>query len=137
MKTIKPFFSILLLITSTILSSYHPQNWSSWSEWQQSDCYEGIWTRHRSQPSSIQGKQKVQVEVRNSYRHGISIKTRLTNDRSELPTYRFDIPAGQTYSSSATEAFLLSGQRFYFRINEVRFAGDKYGDPYRECDRSR
>lgn len=135
MNTIKSLLTILLLIG--MVSSSYAQQWTSWSEWQQSDCYTGIATRHRSQPSSIQGKQRVQVEVRNSYRHGISINTRLTNDPNERPIYRLDIPAGETYSSSATEAFLFSGQRFYFRINDVRFEGDRYGDPYRECDRVR
>lgn len=127
--------SVFLALFFVTVTAGYAQNWSSWSEWQYSDCYEGISTRHRSQPSSIQGKQKVQVEVRNSYRHGISILTRLTNDPDERPIYRLEIPAGETYSSGSTEGFLLSGQRFYFRITDVRFAGDGYGDDYRPCDR--
>ncbi len=125
---------LALLFVAFAISGY-AQNWSGWSEWQQSACYEGISTRHRSQPSSIKGKQKVQVEVRNSYRHGISILTRLTNNPDERPIYQLDIRAGGTYSSGSTEEFLLSGQRFYFLITDMRFEGDKYGSGYRPCDR--
>lgn len=125
---------ILTLFFITVTTSY-AQNWSGWSQWQQSSCYEGIWTRHRSHPSSIQGKQKVQVEVRNSYQHAISVSTRLTNDRNDLTIYRLEIPAGKTISNGSTEAFLYSGREFYFLHDKVRFEGDKYGDDYRPCDR--
>lgn len=131
-KKIKKTTALIIMFLAATMS--YAQSWFGWSEWQKSDCYEGISTRHRSQPS-IQGKQKVQVEVRNNYRHSISIKTRLTNNQSDLPIYRFEIPAGETFSDSSTETFLLTGQRFYFRITDVRFGGDGYGDPYRLCDR--
>lgn len=137
MKTIPSIIMILLLTASFTFSSYNTQSWGSWSDWQQSDCYEGIWTRHRSQPSTIQGKQRVQLQVQNRYRHDISINTKLTNDPEERPIYRLDISAGESYSSGATEEFLLTGHRFFFRINDVRFEGDKYGDPFRACDRKR
>lgn len=137
-KTINTLFllvgtTIVLLLVSVSLSS-HTQIWTSWSGWVQSECYEGIWTRHRSKPSSIQGKQRVQVEVMNTYRRDISINTRLTNDPNERTAYRIDIPAGRTYSGGTTEAFLLTGHRFYFLHEQVRFEGNKYEDGYRKCD---
>lgn len=136
MKSIK-YLAVSFLLIATIATVGYAQQWSSWSKWKQSECYEGIWTRHRSQPSSIKGKQKVQVEVRNSYKHGISVSTRLTNDPSEQTIYRIEIPAGETYSSGSTESFLLLDKSFYFLHDKVRFEGDKYGDKYRSCDRVR
>ncbi len=123
----------LLAITGT--NTANAQSWSGWSEWKQSDCYEGISTRHRSMPSSIRGKQTVQVEVRNSYRHAISVSTRLTNDPNDDTIYRLEIPAGETIKDSSTQAFLYTGKEFYFLHDKVRFEGDKYGDGYRPCDR--
>lgn len=133
-KTIRNTAAIILMLFA-VTTTAQAQNWSGWSEWQQSSCYEGIWTRHRSHPSTTQGKQRVQVEVRNSYPHAISVSTRLTNDRSDLTIYRLEIPAGKTISDGSTEAFLYSGREFYFLHDKVRFEGDNYGDNYRPCDR--
>lgn len=126
---------ILLLLFLSITTGSYPQNWSNWSVWGPSNCYAGVSTRFRSQPSSIQGKQKVQVEIRNTYRHAISMNVLVTNNQNENPTYRIDIPSGETYKSGSTEAFLYSGKTFYTRIDKMRFAGDKYGDNYRPCDK--
>lgn len=127
-----------LLLVSMFLATFatgYAQSWSGWSQWKKSECYEGISTRHRSMPSSIRGKQSVQVEVRNSYPHDISVSTRLTNNRSDDTIYRLEIPAGETVKNGSTEAFLYSGKEFYFLHDKVRFKGDKYGDGYRPCDR--
>jgi len=130
---------LMLLTASVILfslinfnsKSACAQNWSSWSQFKMSDCYKGISYRFRERSTSTD-KNQVQVEIKNSYTKGISIAFRITNNPEDKAIYRTDIASGDSY---VTEQYVDKGVPFHIIHHKMRFEGDKYGDPYRPCDR--
>lgn len=127
--------ALLFIGLSTWLGFAHTkpaQNWSAWSQFKLSDCYKGISYRFRERTTSLPDKNQIQIEIKNSYANEISIRFRVTNNPNEKALYRRDIGSRGSYT---VEEYVLKDKPFHFLHDQMRFKGDKYGDPFRKCDR--
>lgn len=126
-----PLIIIFLLFMGFKSESAFGQDWSSWSQFKMSECYEGISYRYRER-AGTSDKNQVQLEIKNSYTKGISISFFISNNPNDRMIYRTDVASRDTY---VTEQYINKGVPFYFLHDKMRFDGDNYIGPYRECDR--
>jgi|LSQX01.3.fsa_nt_gb hypothetical protein len=126
-------FTGLLFIATSFTGTPEAETTFEWSVWKTSDCFSGVKFRYKVLEDYARNKDKVVVEIKNHYEKGISFNYHITTDPSESTFYRLDdVKSGDVRT---VEKILDNNKKWYLLVDKLRFEGDKYGDPYRECDR--
>ena len=127
------FVAVVFFIATSFTGTPEAETTFEWSVWKTSDCYSSVKYRYRTLENYAKNKDKVVVEIKNHYEKSISINYHITTDPSESTFYRLDdVKSGDVRT---VEKIVDNNKKWYLLVDKLRFEGDKYGDPYRECDR--
>jgi hypothetical protein len=124
--------TIVLLSTTISFSKYTNNNWSEWTLWKISDCYNGINYRCRENRTNANGKNQVQIEIKNTYSKEISIYYFISNQLSDYAVYSIDIKPGGIFSA---DTYVETNHSYYLLLDKLKFEGEDFNVPYHKCDR--